>query len=506
MTHFNGTGAAITHQAHGDPFPKMIWPTNTYKLACATMFTLFFAGNDFAPLIKIDDQPIQEYLQRHYCAAMQQVALRLRDLPNVVGFETMNEPSSGYIGVQDVGAPFGRLKLGECPTPFQSMLLGSGIPQQVEIWKVGSLSLKKTGSRWVNTAGESAWLPIDSARSCIWKQHGVWDVDHAGKPAFLRPEYFARVGERRVDFNQDYLRPFCNRFARAIREVIPEALIFVEHDPSHPLRSWVRNEATPTGENNRPQVPPRTRQPKDGGTPGFVFAPHWYDALTLLKKQFNAWVAVDEHSGSLVFGKGRIRKAFAAQLASLKTAAAEDFGGPMLLGEFGIAFDLDGKKAFRSGDFSAQERALERSFRAVEDNLLSCTLWNYTPDNSNARGDLWNDEDFSIFCKDQQDNPGDLNSGGRALQVVVRPYARVTAGEPLDMSFDSQRKVFRLTFRHDSAVTEPSEIFVPNLQYPAGCRVEVSDGSWEHQAERRVLIYVHSDGLTVHTVTISPPG
>ena len=32
-TRFEGTGAAITHQPHGDPLPKMIWPTNYTKLA-----------------------------------------------------------------------------------------------------------------------------------------------------------------------------------------------------------------------------------------------------------------------------------------------------------------------------------------------------------------------------------------------------------------------------------------------------------------------------------------
>ena len=68
----------------------------------ATMFTLFFAGNDFAPLTKIDGQPVQDYLQNHYIDAIKQVALRLYDQPNVIGYDTMNEPSSGYIGWKDL--------------------------------------------------------------------------------------------------------------------------------------------------------------------------------------------------------------------------------------------------------------------------------------------------------------------------------------------------------------------------------------------------------------------
>ena len=48
ITKFKETGAAIVHQTHGDPLPRMIWPSNSGKLAAATMFSLFFGGNDFA--------------------------------------------------------------------------------------------------------------------------------------------------------------------------------------------------------------------------------------------------------------------------------------------------------------------------------------------------------------------------------------------------------------------------------------------------------------------------
>ena len=103
--------------------------------------------------------------------------------------------------------------------------------------------------------------------------------------------------------------------------------------------------------------------------------------------------------------------------------------------------------------------------------MLNYTLWNYTADNTNARGDLWNDEDLSIFSRDQRTDPGDINSGGRALEAVVRPYASKTAGEPLKMSFDIRRRRFDFEFRHDPAVDAPTEIFVPNFQYPHGIRV-----------------------------------
>lgn len=101
LTHFAETGAAIVHATHGNPYPKMIWSSNSSKLACATMFSLFFGGNDFAPNTKVDGEPAQEYLQRHYIQAIRQLAQRLRDQPHVLGYDTLNEPSSGYIGWKD---------------------------------------------------------------------------------------------------------------------------------------------------------------------------------------------------------------------------------------------------------------------------------------------------------------------------------------------------------------------------------------------------------------------
>ena len=70
-----------------------------------TMDTLFWAGNDFAPDLKVDGIPVQEWLQSHYLNAMRQVALRMRDLNNVAGYDTYNEPGTGLAGVNDLHSP-----------------------------------------------------------------------------------------------------------------------------------------------------------------------------------------------------------------------------------------------------------------------------------------------------------------------------------------------------------------------------------------------------------------
>ena len=480
VTRFSEAGAAIVHAIHGDPFPRMIWPTNYTKLAAATMFTLFFGGNDFAPQTRVEGEPVQEFLQRHYMDAIKQVALRLKGLPNVVGYDTMNEPSAGFIGWQDLNASGGLLCLGESPTPFQAMLLGAGFPQEVEVWDMKLTGPKLRGRRLVNPDGVRVWR---EGHDCVWKANGVWDLDADGPPRLLRPDHFAQVDDRGVNFANGYLRPFANRYAREIRSIDPDAIIFVEGEPGRAHLRW--------GPEDEPNV---------------VNAAHWYDGLTLFAKNFIPFLGMDLLTGKLVVGRKRVRRSFVEQLARIKGWATEGMGDiPTLIGEVGIPYDMKGKKAYRTGDFSLQVKALDASFQALEANLLNLTLWNYTADNTNERGDMWNDEDLSIFSRDQRTDLDDVNSGGRALEAAVRPYARKIAGEPLRMAFDPEQRTFEFEFRHDPAVSASTEIFVPQTQYPDGYVVEVSDGTYEVDRESQALIYRHGTAQAVHRVCVRGP-
>ncbi len=480
MTRFDATGAAIVHQTHGDPFPRMVWPTNAFKLAAATMFTLFFGGTAFAPTAIVEGESIQEYLQRHYIDAVLQLARRVRDLDAVVGYDTLNEPLPGYIGWRDLTAPPGLLRQGAVPSPLQSMALGAGLSVDVARWEMTLLGARRRGTERLNPRRERAWI---DGLDCLWRGEGLWDVGPDGAPRVLRPDHFTNVFGRPVSFAQDFYRPFADRFARAIQRVSPGALTFLNHDPVGECPVW-------GGEDAR----------------GIVYAPHWYDAFVLYLKRFEPWLAYDMWTGKLVAGPGAIRRSFAAQLRHLKDDAARRLGGvPTLLAEFGVAFDLRGGRAFRTGDFRAQTRALDRSYTAVEDNLLGCTLWNYTADNSNARGDGWNGEDLSIFSRDQQTDPADPDSGGRALQAVVRPYARAVAGEPVRMSFARSDGAFELVFRHDPVVDAPTEVFLPSLQYPGGASVTVSDGEFEMHPEAQTLFYRHTRTRPEHTLRVRLP-
>jgi hypothetical protein len=240
---------------------------------------------------------------------------------------------------------------------------------------------------------------------------------------------------------------------------------------------------------------------------GIVHAPHWYDLFLIATNTFSPWIALDGQTGKLLLGQQSIRKAFARHFGAVKAEAAERLGGvPTLLGEFGISFDMQDKKALRTGNFSGEIAALDRTFQALDANLLSGTIWNYTPDNTNGAKDRWNAQDYSIFSRGQQAHPTDVDSGGRALEVAVRPYAAKTAGEPLRMSFDVRSRVFQFEFRHDPAVTAPTEIFVPDYQYPKGCRVDVSDGECRWDTEAQTLLYWHGGAREVHQIQLRPAG
>lgn len=476
---FAVTGAAIVHCLHGDPYPRMIWPTNYSKLAAATMFTLFFGGNDFAPNTKVEGESAQEFLQGHYLRAVQKVAERLSGLPNVIGYDTMNEPSAGYIGCEDLGHDRSVLKLGEAPSPYQSMLLGAGFPQEVEVWELTITGPKMRGRRLLNAARESVWL---DGKNDIWVENGVWELDPAGSPQLKRPHHFASLRGRPVDFANDYLRPFINRYAQAIRSVDPEAIIFVEGEALSGLPIWEEEDARDV-----------------------VNASHWYDPLTLMMKRYTPHLTWDIQKGRLVIGRKRVMNHLVGQLAAIKTESEMRTGGvPTLIGEFGIPFDMHSGRAYETGDFSRQAEAMDASYRAVDANLLNACLWNYTADNDNVRGDRWNGEDLSIFSRDQQDDVEDLNSGGRGLEAVVRPYAVSVAGEPLRMSFERKRRRFLFEFRHDPQVGAPTEVFVPMYQYPRGYAVSVSDGAYERDEAGQLLSYRHGFECQVHRIEIVP--
>ena len=69
---------------------------------------------------------------------------------------------------------------------------------------------------------------------CVWEANGVIEVKD-GKATLLRPRHFAEGQDgRKLHFYNDFFVPFAKRFADAIHDVSPEAMIFVEDAPFAP--------------------------------------------------------------------------------------------------------------------------------------------------------------------------------------------------------------------------------------------------------------------------------
>ncbi|NPA37197.1 MAG: cellulase family glycosylhydrolase [Chlorobi bacterium] len=474
---FQETGAAFIHNVYGDPFPKMIWYTNYFKLAAATMFTLFYGGDDFAPHLKADSVGIQEFLQAHYIMSFMKVAEKVKDLPNVIGFELMNEPSSGYIGIKDITAKWNYDIVGDNPTAYEGMVLGAGVPYEVGHFEVGIAGLREAGKKLLNEKAENIW----NDSTGIWQKEGVWRLLDDGSPKMLVKNYFSEVNGRKVDFNKDYYEPFAVRYADSIRSVCPEWFI------------CVGNALFPSVQ----ELPELKEHPDIK----WVNGSHWYDDVTLFKKKYIPWVGYLD--GEIILGKNRVKNAFVKYLADMINETREKYGdAPSLLGEFGIPFDMNEKESFRTGDFSDQIKALDRSFDVVEANLFNYTLWNYTADNTNKRGDNWNGEDLSIFSLSQQKDKSDINSGGRALEAAVRPYPVKIPGKLLkyDYRYRDKELLIELNFDRNK---QPVEIFVPEFDYPRGFDVYVTGGNVQFDEQARVLLWF-PDTTGKNTMVVKP--
>jgi hypothetical protein len=112
-TRFGDADAALVMQyaydyesrrSHQDSYPSMCWQANYRYPVNGIMWTLFFAGRELTPDFLIKEElsgeevDVQRYLQGHYLACQEEVAKRIQGYPHLLGFDTLNEPSPGWIG------------------------------------------------------------------------------------------------------------------------------------------------------------------------------------------------------------------------------------------------------------------------------------------------------------------------------------------------------------------------------------------------------------------------
>lgn len=405
------------------------WPAGYDRAPVATMFTLFLAGDRFLPELA----GVQGELQSRYAAAVAALAERVADLDHVIGYDTLNEPSYGYLGRGD--------DLAEGRRFFDPDRPGPGPFSALEhLAAADGVTVRHDDGGVLNPDGVSVW-----DGGCPWRRAGVWDLDGAGRPVLGDPTYFTERDGRLVHPWSDHVVPFVRRVRDAVRSAHPGCLLFVECSPFDLDTPW------------------------DDPDPLVVNARHWYDVRTLTTRRFDP----DERPVETVAA------GFAEEIEDLRRRSLDQMGGlPLFVGEFGIPYDLNGGEAFRTGDWQAQETLLDACYRAVERCLVGTAQWNYTPGNTHEHGDGWNGEDLSMWS---------AQDGARAERAFCRPYVRSAAGAPRYQSFDPATRHYALELDTDEGVHEPTVVFVPRLHYPAGVDVEVSAGTVEVDEARQLL-------------------
>ncbi|CDO77352.1 Glycoside Hydrolase Family 5 protein [Trametes cinnabarina] len=438
-----------------------LWPCGYQKLAAATMTTCFWAGDTFAPKLRVKTRhgievSIQQFLQDSFLNTWELIARTVGDLEAVIGFEMMNEPHRGYIELQSMHAfDYNTdLHLGHVPTAFQSFMLGAGHPTAVGHWtRSFPMPTRLTSQRVINTAGQKAWRDDGPTEGkCLWEMHGVWGWDQKkNEGVVLRENYFKRDPStgRDIDWYTDFYFPLVQKWAARVRGVTSEdKIVFTEPIPNEFCpASWTLE-----------------RRP-----PNMVVAPHWYDLNTLFNKAFgNFTVNVQGLSRGMFplrafyWGQKGARENFTLQIRNLVEAGYRALGEtPVVIGECGIPMDMNKGEAFETDRWDWQLKMMDAMITGLERSLVGFTLWNYNPDNDDHLGDDWNGENFSWFSQkralptswlDYKQTSPTLDNGARILRAVVRPYPAKTAGIPLRFEYEINTGQFTFEW----AVPEPA--------------------------------------------------
>jgi len=447
-------------------YPTMCWSQNYRYLGNALMWTLFFGGKIFAPNFKIDGLNVQDYMLDHYLGCLKEIAKRIKDLPNIIGFDSLNEPSTGWIGTkmddrhlhntkQDPALP------GIAWSPIDCLYSSYGNCVELPYMELSILKGGFVPKRTIKVNKDQINLWIEN-HTDPFLQEGAWQLKENGNYEILDNSYFQMKNGRPVNFLDDFMAPFFHSVADTIREINNDWLLFAEI----PAEEAVFD---PTLPQNMPKK--------------VVNATHWYDLTITGTKRVLYPFSMDIRTHKLVIGKKRIQNMYEQQIGEIKKASKLINGGncPTLLGEFGIPFDLKGGKAYKEWEKGKRDEKLWKKhvsafnliYNALDSHLMNGTLWNYSASNRNDLriGDGWNQEDISIFSEDQRDIPTDLNSGARALQGWCRPYAQYIQGKPIRMKFDFRTKIFILDYEANANIPHPTIIYIPKIHYPKGYRI-----------------------------------
>ncbi len=454
---FYDTLAATTDYEYkrreGRPFPYLFWITNNSKLACMTMFTLFWAGDTYAPKL-----PIQTFLQKQYLNFIKSVVERIRHHNNILGISTMNEISTGYIGNRQLNQIPGTLKLGPMPSPLEGFSLADGQTLSLPNYSLSILGFHKKGYNQANPHHLRVWR-----KNCIWKDHGVWDYNEKGQAVILKPNHFQLPNQD--TFANHFYTPFAKKITSEVRKIREKTHIILQ------TSEFIE--------------PPRWNPKLDGSD--VIYDCHFYDPIVFVFKWYQNLFNAYEVSHKLVFFKYFIDRAVRRQMSNLKQTVKNHLGKiPLLLGETGFVMDIYAglffkRSATKTNNYKYVRMAADRVFKGIEANLMNVAIWNYDIFNTIESGDHWNKENFSVYCSS-------LENPLRGYEGWLRPYAVKTPGKAESMSYNRKKRRFRFRFKHDQKITAPLEIFIPAYLEENGYTVSHSSGSIQ-QTKQMLLFF-----------------
>jgi hypothetical protein len=460
------------------------WGWNLFaSLDVVRSFATFFAGRDLYPNYRINGQAVSDYLQESYANAWRQIALRVKDYPNVLGYDPMNEP----IGI------------------YALMFLAALLYQEAEATPSGELSDEQVATQVAVLLDEFSRIGMPPDQVEFFR--GLY-LDYAVLPRTA--EQFAAAGfplhpeaddpyrpnldailTLNASFTRTYLQPFLGRVGRAIQDVDPDAIIVIEpavgFDDTDGLFGFY---ATP--------------MLKPEGLDQIAYAPHFYADIYPFILEYNP------DPRNFTIDEVRFRDYTAGILEATDNAALSLGNPPVILGEFGTYFNFNGIEQSAAEDYIVSAHILDNYYEAMEANLVNRTVWCYSPENTMAWGEGWNLEDFSVLGPDRRP---------RADDAYSRVTPRFTSGRLLSykynspLSYQEPRPDYPTPYREftmemDGLETSaPTEIFVPASKFSDGFYVYLSDGRCHYDEERQILYwYPYDDDPAVqHSLRIRPP-
>ncbi|MBM4394211.1 MAG: cellulase family glycosylhydrolase [Deltaproteobacteria bacterium] len=480
---------------------------------------------------KVREISATEWVQDAYATMWNRVAREVADLPNVIGYDIINEPNGNFIvltadaavhalGVVDaakttlhdlLGAENGDLVFELLTTlrliPDFAPPVGPDSPDPCGRMDKAARVAKCKAPPALGTDCDS----LDDAallKRCIAIDWGLDKLD------------FMAVAGFNVGFDRNFLKPFYEKVGGAILAADADAVLWLE--PTMNISMLIGGiggmwDVGMTRPENLPHV---------------VWAPHFYADIYPFPG-FNVRMrdfAVEEV---------RYRD-YDAGLAGAATLATWNLGNPpVVFGEFGTYYSFGGHEKSAAAGYAVSQHILDNYYEALDRLGLGRIVWCYTSDNDAHYGDLWNKEDFSIRGPAIRAANGRLVDPGpwRAERGWARPNARAVAGKPISQRYWSPLHWFdpssgqvppageyELTYerketgapteigipspRNGERVTDAGGVHVPAWEpYPDGFYVWLSDGWAAYDPDRRILYHWPSEDEpgTLHTVRIRPP-